>query len=159
MNAEQRFDILKIELSLIQATFDKYDDLIFRSRNSFVTLWLAGLGFAFTIKSDAVPLLVLALSVVYWFLEGMMRHQYWFKYVDRYRFLRNNINSPEPALAKISVYDLTNHFCRTPIGAFAKFKACFLKVEPSVLYGIMGFLAFGVWLLLRNGILHFPGEG
>lgn len=159
MTSEQRFDILKIELSLIQATLDKYDDLIFRGRNSFVTLWLAALGFAFTIKSDALPLLVVALSLVYWFLEGMMRHQYWFKYVDRYRFLRDSINAADHQLGKIAVYDLTNHFHRTPVSSWNKFRSCFLKAEPSVLYGLMGALALAVWLFLHNGVLHFPGKG
>jgi hypothetical protein len=156
VSPEQHFEILKTELSLIQATLDKYDDLIFRGRNSFVTLWLAALGLAFTIKSEAVPLLVVALSLVYWFLEGMMRHQYWFKYVDRYRFLRNNINNPGTELASLTVYDLTNHFNRTTVGRWKKFRACFFKVEPSVLYGLMGTLALALWLLLHNGILHFP---
>jgi len=155
MTPEQRFEILKTELSLIQATLDKYDDLIFRGRNSFVTLWLAALGLAFTIHSEEIPLLVTLLSFVYWFLEGMMRHQYWFKYVDRYRFLRNMLNDPAVSLVSISVYDLTNHFHRTPVRAGKKFRACFFKVEPSALYGVMGGLALALWLLLRNGVVSF----
>ncbi|MGY6518800.1 MAG: hypothetical protein ACXIUZ_08800 [Lysobacteraceae bacterium] len=157
MSPDQRFEILKIEISLIQKTLDKYDDLIFRGRNSFVTLWLAALGLAFTIKSEVVPLLVVAMSLAYWFLEGMMRHQYWFKYVDRYRFLRCKINEPEPALARLPVYDLTNHFNRAQIHRWKKIKACFFKFEPSVLYGVMGIIAFVLWVLLHCEILSFSG--
>ena len=33
INPEQRLEIIKLEMGLIQATLDKYDDLIFRNRN------------------------------------------------------------------------------------------------------------------------------
>ena len=158
MTPDQKFEILKTELSLIQATLDKYDDLIFRGRNFFITLWLASLGLAFTIKSEIVPLLAVALSGLYWFLEGMMRHQYWFKYVDRYRFLRDRINAPDFQLAGISVYDLTNHFHRIHRSWWARVRACFFKTEPTVLYGVMGCAAFVLWLLLRDRVLQFPAR-
>ena len=156
MTPEQRFEILKIELSLIQSRFDKYDDLIFRGRNLFVTLWLACLGLSFTIKSVVVPWLAVALSVLYWFLEGMMRHQYWFKYVDRYRFLRDWINKPGADISHISVYDLTNTAHRVSKSRRHQIKACFFKLEPTVLYAVMGVSAFLLWLLLRLSILTFP---
>lgn len=156
MDAVQKFEILKTELSLIQATLDKYDDLIFRGRNLFVTLWIASLGLSFTIKSPTVPLLAVLLSLLYWFLEGMMRHQYWFKYVDRYRYLRDQINSQTFNLSDISVYDLTNHFHGTSYSRRARISACFFKLEPSMSFGVMGVAAFLVWLLLRFGVLGFP---
>ncbi|WP_341644075.1 hypothetical protein [Thauera sp. SDU_THAU2] len=156
MDADQKFEILKTELSLIQATLDKYDDLIFRGRNLFVTLWIASLGLAFTIKSPAVPLLAALLSILYWFLEGMMRHQYWFKYVDRYRFLRSQLNSPEFKLSAVSVYDLTNHFHRAEQSRWARVKACFFKLEPSISFGVMGAAAILIWLLIHAGVLTFP---
>jgi hypothetical protein len=105
LTATERFEILKIELSLIQATLDKYDDLIFRNRNIFITLWIACIGLAFTIKSADITLLAAFLSLMYWFLEGMMRHQYWYKYVCRYRFLRDSLNKDEIDISEISVYD------------------------------------------------------
>ncbi len=152
---ERRFEILKIELSLIQSRFDKYDDLIFRGRSLFVTLWLACLGLSFTIRSIVVPWLAVMLSVLYWFLEGTMRHQYWYKYVERYRFLRDAINRPGVDLSYMSVYDLTNTVHRISKSRRHQMKACFFKLEPSVLYGVMGTAAFLVWLLLRFSILRF----
>jgi hypothetical protein len=156
ISSDQRFEILKIEISLIQSTLDKYDDLIFRGRNSFITLWLAALGLSFTIKSEVVPLLVVVISAVYWLLEGMMRYQYWFKYVDRYRFLRDNINASDFLPSSIPVYDLTNHIRRVPPSRWSKFKACFLKREPLFLYGLMGAMSLALWFLLQNGTLVFP---
>src|SRR5690606_20735716 len=158
MNSDQRFEILNTELSLIQATLDKYYDLIFCGRNVFVTLWMACLGLAFTIHAAVVPLLAVAVSFLYWFLEGMMRYQYWLKYVDRYRFLRDHINAPGSDIAKISVYDLTNHFHRAQQSWWSKVRACFFKAEPTILYGIMGLSAFVLWVLLINGVLLFPEQ-
>ncbi len=89
MNSSERFEVLKIELQLIQAMLDKYDDLIFRSRNFFMTIWMASVGLAFTIKTVEIFYLASLLSVICWFLEGMIRFKYWIKYVDRYRYLRD----------------------------------------------------------------------
>ena len=154
MTPEQRFEVLKTELALIQATLDKYDDLIFRGRNFFITLWIACVGLSFTIKAAAIPLLAVLLALLYWFLEGMMRHQYWFKYVDRYRFLRDTLNSPSFDLKSLSIYDLTNHFHRRPITKWEKFCQCFFKIEPSALYLLMGSAAALIWLLIHFRILE-----
>jgi len=156
LTAEQRLEILKIEISLIQSRFDKYDDLIFRGRNSFITLWLACLGLAFTIRSAFVPLLAVGLSGLYWFLEGMVRHQYWYKYVDRYRFLRDSINGPEFDVSQISVYDLTNTLHRVSKSRWHQLRPCFFKLEPTVLYAVMAIAAFAIRLLLNERVLSFP---
>ena len=153
MDSDKKFQILTAELSLIQATLDKYDALIFQGRNFFVTLWIATLGLAFTVRSEVVPLLAVVLAMLYWFLEGMMRHQYWFKYVDRYRFLRARINDPGFEVESVSVYDLTNHYHRTEVSSWSKISACFFKIEPSVLYGVMGLAALGLWLLISAGVV------
>lgn len=159
MSPEQKFEILKVEMELIQSTLDKYDDLIFRGRNFFVTLWLACLGLSFTIKSVFVPLLAVGLAILYWFFEGMMRYQYWFKYVDRYRFLRKrlNLSSDSFDIKQISVYDLTNHYHREKISRATQINACFFKKEPTFVYALMGVCALLVWALLICGVVHFAG--
>lgn len=92
-------------MGLIQGTFDKYYDLIFRNRNWFITIWAGAIGLAFTVKDPRIALLAILAAVLYWFLEGMMRHQYWYKYVIRYRAIREWLNNSE--LDSISIYDLT----------------------------------------------------
>ena len=82
-DSKERLEILKIEMSLIQGTFDKYDDLIFRNRNWFITIWVGAIGLAFTLKDPRITLLAVLASLLYWFTEGLMRHQYWYKYVIR----------------------------------------------------------------------------
>ncbi|HFQ5115743.1 TPA: hypothetical protein ACGU7D_004584, partial [Vibrio vulnificus] len=139
---KDKLEILKIEMTLIQGTFDKYDDLIFRNRNWFITLWAGAIGLAFTTKDPKITFLAALAALLYWLLEGMMRHQYWHKYVIRYRTIREWLNESDGE--SISVYDLTNHY-----GKRAKWwervKSSFFKLEPTMLAIIMivgAFVAF-----------------
>jgi len=129
-NDEQKLEILKVEMSLIQGTFDKYDDLIFRNRNWFITIWAGAIGLAFTIKDPEITYLGVLAACLYWFLEGMMRNQYWYKYVVRYRAIRAWLN--ESSVEPISVYDLTNHY-GTRASKWETAKNSFFKLEPAVL--------------------------
>ncbi|MDA0143976.1 hypothetical protein GL177_09435 [Vibrio toranzoniae] len=131
---KDRLEILKVEMTLIQGTFDKYDDLIFRNRNWFITLWAGAIGLAFTIKDPRITFLAVLAALLYWFLEGMMRHQYWYKYVIRYRAIRDWINKSEKE--SISVYDLTNHYGQRA-KKWERIKSSFFKLEPTLLGTIM----------------------
>lgn len=156
MNANDKFELLKIELQLIQTTLDKYDDLIFRGRNFFITLWMSSIGLAFTIKSPMMIITASMLAIIYWLFEGLMRFKYWIKYVDRYRFLRNEINKNGFLVKNISVYDLTNHFHRAEKQCvISKIKTCFFKLEPSLLYLIMGGASLFIFILLRFDMIGF----
>ncbi|WP_429234976.1 hypothetical protein [Aeromonas salmonicida] len=156
MNVNDKFELLKIELQLIQTTLDKYDDLIFRGRNFFITLWMSAIGLAFTIKSPTMIVTASMLAFIYWLFEGLMRFKYWIKYVDRYRFLRNEINKKDFSVENISVYDLTNHFHRTENKSIMqKISACFFKLEPTLLYLIMGGASFFIFILLHLEIITF----
>lgn len=127
---KEHLEILKVEMSLLQGIFNKYDDLIFRNRNWFITIWVGAIGLAFTLENPTLSYLAVLASVLYWFTEGMMRHQYWYKYVVRYRAIREWLN--ESTSESISVYDLTNHFGRRP-SAWERIHNSFLKLEPSLL--------------------------
>lgn len=142
---DQKLEILKIEMSLIQGTFDKYDDLIFRNRNWFITIWTGAIGLAFTINDPKITYLGLLAAFLYWFLEGMMRNQYWYKYVVRYRAIRSWLN--EDTNEDISVYDLTNHY-----GMQAKWRETarqsFFKIEPTLLGFFMAISALVAYFLV-----------
>lgn len=133
-----RLEILKLEMGLIQKTLDKYDDLIFRNRNWFITLWAAVLGLSFT--QDKIPATyAIILCVLFWFFEGMMRHQYWYKYVLRYRTLRYSFNNDK--IDSLSLYDLTNSLTKEKVSWYKKIFDCFFKLEPSLVYLLMSFIA------------------
>lgn len=148
LKKEQRLEIIKLEMELIQNTFNKYDDLIFRNRNWFITLWLGCIGICFTIKSPLPSLLAIALCIIYWFLEGMMRFQYWYKYVIRYRAIRDFINSSKLEIKEFSLYDLTNHYGEDKTDNLEKFKKCFIKKEPIFLYIFMALTALTTYVFL-----------
>lgn len=133
-NEDQKLEILKLEMGLIQGTFDKYDDLMWRNRNWFITIWAGAIGLGITTNQSALALLAMAAAFLYWIIEGTMRFQYWFKYVVRYRAIRTWLN--ESADQDISVYDLTNHYGERPT-TFVKFIKSYLKLEPTLVFGSM----------------------
>lgn len=57
-----------------------------------MTLWIACVGFSFTTRSTLLPFLAVVLSILYYLLEGMLRFAYWYKYVIRYRVIRDELN-------------------------------------------------------------------
>ena len=136
---QDRLEILKVEMGLIQGTFDKYDDLIFRNRNWFITIWAGAIGLAFTVKDPRITFLAILAAGLYWLLEGMMRHQYWYKYVVRYRAIREWLNESESEF--ISVYDLTNHY-GVRATKCERITNSFFKLEPSLLGIFMAISAF-----------------
>jgi hypothetical protein len=145
-NADEKLEILILEMELLQGTFAKYDDVIFRSRGWFVTVWLAVTGAALTTRAPDLTLLAAAAALIYWLFEGLMRYQYWHKYVVRYRAIRDWLNdstSPED----ISIYDLTNHYGKRASGG-ERFRKSFLKLEPTVTYSVMAVAALIVRLLV-----------
>lgn len=151
-DSSQRLEILKLEMQLIQSTLDKYDDLMFRNRNWFITIWMGAIGLSFTIHSTSVAILGALVAFVYWFIEGMMRHQYWYKYVARYRAIRTWLNDPKSE-AEISIYDLTNHYGTCP-EHWERIRKSFLKLEPTVVYLLMAGGAIAVGLLMTSGIIE-----
>jgi hypothetical protein len=146
-DSKERLEILKVEMGLIQGTFDKYGDLIFRNRNWFITIWAGAIGLAFTIKDPRIIFLAVLAAILYWFLEGMMRHQYWYKYVVRYRAIRKWLNDSEAE--SISVYDLTNHYGQRAT-KWERVKNSFLKLEPSLLGIVMAISAIVAYTLVPN---------
>ncbi len=143
---KERLEVLKIEMGLLQGTLDKYDSLIFQSRNWFISLWLGAVGLAFTAKVPNLALLAGAAAVIYWVFEGLMRHQYWYKYVVRYRAIRQWLNAPGSPEA-ISIYDLTNHYGERAAG-WLRFRKCFFKLEPTIVYSLISFAAWVVSYLV-----------
>lgn len=137
LSEDSRFELLKLEMGLLQSTLDKYDDLIYRNRNWFITLWAALIGLSFTNKITFLPLFGIGLAIVYWLLEGVLRYKSWYKNVNRYREIRDTLNSKVFDINKISVYDLTNKYGKQEYKISEKISACFFRMEAMFLYLIM----------------------
>ena len=150
---DEKFEVLKIEMGLIQNTLDKYDDFIFRNRNWFITLWIATIGLSFSVKSSLIALLATGLCFIYWLIEGVMRSEYWYKYVLRYRAIRNSLNQDDFNINKFNIYDLTNKFGKTDHSEKPKIKETFFKFEPGVIYFFMAIAALVIFILMERGVL------
>ena len=144
-DSKEQLEILKVEMSLIQGIFNKYDDLIFRNRNWFITIWVGAIGLAFTVKAPKLSYLAVLASALYWFTEGMMRYQYWYKYVVRYRAIREWLNESESE--SISFYDLTNPFGRRA-SIWERVHNSFFKLEPTLLGVFLAAIALFIYGLV-----------
>lgn len=156
LSPEQRLDLLKTEMQLLQGIFNKYDDMIFRSRNWFITLWMATIGLGFTVRVPALFLMAGFLAVLYWVLEGTIRHQYWYKYVVRYRAVREELNKTPANVKGLSLYDLTHHYGTHKPTERQRLWQSFAKLEPFVLYVSLGVAAVVVWHLVATGVIALP---
>ena len=154
--SDQRLDLLKIEMQLIQGIFNKYDDMIVKNRNWFITLWTATIGLGITARVPAYILMGSLLAGLYWFLEGMIRHQYWYKYVVRYRAIRDELHSDQPSFKNLSPYDLTHHYGKNKPDKLTRVWQSFAKGEPTFLYSVLASIAFGVWYLIVTGAIALP---
>lgn len=145
-------------MGLLQTTLDKYDDLIFRNRSWFITLWMGTIALGLA-KSQFLVLGSAFVAILFWSLEGMMRQRHWYKYVKRYRTIREYLNRNHDE-ELLSVYDLTNHYKDRKEGTAKNnpvdnsFKNSFLKREPIVIYGGLATVSILILCLLNFGVIH-----
>ncbi len=144
LTSDQRVEIIKIEMTLLQSRFDKYDDAILRSRGWLVTIVTALLGTTLTLKTPDLAVLSCVITVLFYVLEISWRMAYWYKYVDRYRLIRDTLNKQQ-SIDSLPLYDLTNHHS-PKTNWFRRFVDCILWGEPLLFYVI---LAAGSLCILR----------
>ncbi len=153
---ETRLDLLKVEMNLIQSIFDKYDDMMFKSRNWFVTLWAAAIGLRFSTRVIYLFLLAAVLSILYWVLESLIRHQHWYKYVVRYRAIRDALNQNPSGISTMSIYDLTHHVSGDAPSRWKRFRESFIRLVPLAVYLSLGAAALLLWWVFHNGTFQIP---
>ena len=142
-NDEHRFQILLSEMSLLQGRFDKYDDLIFRQRSWMVTVVVATLGAAISLEEPQLIVLGGAVPVLFWLYETIWRAAYWHKYVVRYRFIRDSLNSGAQ-IEEFNLYDLTHHYGSRP-STWEVFRTCAGRFEPIIFYLSLVAVTLVVW--------------
>ena len=150
LNKDEKLEILKLEMGLLQSTLDKYDDLIYRNRNWFITLWAAMIGLSFTNNIYFLPLFGIGLALVYWLLEGVLRYKSWYKNVNRYREIRDALNSKDFDINQISIYDLTNKYGKQEYKIGEKISACFFRMEAIFLYLIMVGASLVIYFIINK---------
>lgn len=129
---KDRLQILVNEMNLIQGRLDKYDDLIFRNRGWTVTIAIALLGSALTLKKKELAILAIFVLLLFYLIEILWRWLYMHKYILRYRFIRDSLHDNKP-INSFTVYDLTHHYGEPPKWC-SKVRDCVLKLESFVFY-------------------------
>lgn len=143
---EQRFQILLAEMNLLQGRFDKYDQLMFTERGWLVTIIVAVLGAALTLKLRSLAALSASIPALFYILEVLWRSGYWHKYVTRYRYIRDTLNEGQ-SLDTISLYDLTHHY-GDPSTKWNAIRASAFRTEPIVFFGSLVLSSLVVLLLI-----------
>lgn len=141
LRIDDRLELIKLEMQLLQQRLTKYDELIWAVRGWAVTLTVALTGWASTkLENPGAMLFVLRIAVfvpvLFWIEEGMLRAGYVAKYIDRYRLLRAFLNESSSDLEKIPLYDLTSHQAgRTPRSH--RFFHSFFRLESTFLFLVL----------------------
>jgi len=60
----------------------RLDDLLFKIKASFITVWVATIGWAFTVKNTRLVPLAFIVIIAFWMLEGLFRGLQT-RYIDR----------------------------------------------------------------------------
>jgi hypothetical protein len=136
LSRSERIHLLGLEMQLLQSRFDKYDDLIFRSRGWLIVVVVATLGAGISGQNPNLAYLASAVAAFFYVVEGLWRLLYLSRFVHRYKYLRDKINSKNP-LEGLKVYDLTNELGGPKPSKWKDFRTVFLRVEPLFFYSVL----------------------
>jgi len=135
---KDQLTILLKEMDLLQKVFDKYDDWIFKTRGGCITAVLALISISFSKLQTDLRFLAVLLPLISWVLEGMIRWDHWYGYVQRYFTISKFLNGNEPP--DLYVYDLKNYMgekTTRPSGGRGVIRSSFGKLEPAIFYGFI----------------------
>lgn len=94
---DARFDfqlrMLEKGASELQAQISRLDDLLFKIKASFITVWVATIGWAFTIRNERLVPLAFVVVVAFWMFEGLFRGAQ-SRHIDRSRLVMAFVNDP-----------------------------------------------------------------
>lgn len=77
--------------SELQTQVTRLDDLLFKIKASFITVWTALMGWAFTIRNERLVPFALVLVLAFWMFEGMFRGVQR-RYIERTRWITSFVN-------------------------------------------------------------------
>jgi hypothetical protein len=140
--------ILLKEMDLLQKVFDKYDDWIFKLRAACLTS-VAALSITYFKDYPNLRTLALLIPVMGWVVEGMIRWDHWYGYVERYNTIRNFLNSKEGSLYIYDLKDYRDHGRKSlcEMLTYERLRPSFLKPEVVIFYIlVIAFCLFLRWL-------------
>jgi hypothetical protein len=93
VSARFAFQLRMLEkgVSEIQGQIARLDDLLFKLKATFVTIWVAVIGWSATLKSNELISLALIVVLAFWMLEGVFRAVQ-ARFIDRAREFTSLLN-------------------------------------------------------------------
>jgi len=136
-DADEKAILLK-EMDLLQKIFDKYDGWIFKLRAACLTS-VPALSITLSAKHPELKTLAILIPFMGFFVEGMIRWDHWYGYVERYNVIRTFLNSKD---GKLYLYDLKNYRNggrRNFLEMFTRERiaSSFCKQEVAVFYALL----------------------
>ena len=147
LTRQERLDFLKIEISLLQEWFNKYDELIFRLRGWLMTIFVAVLGLMLNQKVTKLTGLLIGVAIFFYLFEMLWLYWYWSKRSLRFKEIRRALNSNLEELMCVPIFDFTYNYSRTNKSS-QRFFMAIKSIEPIIFYSG---LAVGT-LLVNRGI-------
>ena len=149
-NNIDRSEYLKLEIELLQTRFDKFDDFSFRNRNWFLTIWSGLITVTFIAKIEFLPYIAIIICFLYWSSEGLIRYKYWYRFVPKYRLIRDLLNTDSSDINSIDLLDLTCSNDQNIVKKYTKnkFRNSFFRIELVILYGGMIILSLLIGFII-----------
>ena len=149
-------EVLLKEMEFLQTRFDKYDDLIWRNRSIFSTIVIAivGIGIANNEKESFTLWISLSLIItgLFYIQEIVFRVSYVYRYVSRYRLIRDSINGVKDLkIEDLKLYDLTNRLGPRP-KLRDKITTAVLRGEAFLFYFFSALIIGIFYWVSQNGL-------
>lgn len=134
LSREEKLEIIKIEISLLQSWFDKYDEIIFRARCLLATGFIAVLGFMINKNMFQLTKLLIGVDIFFYLFEILWLYRYWTRRTLRYQLIQYTLNKTPENIIKIPIFDPT--YSRGKNNTRSKRLKIWIKKcdEPSLFY-------------------------
>lgn len=137
MNGKQ-YDILKLELEIVQRQIDKYDQQGATIKAWTVTLWAASLGWSFQVDRPAMILVGIFVALAFWMLDAVNKN-----FRQDYKHRRDEVTKALQArVAETESTIVTPSFpAHRMSGAFRQM----LEPHIFILYSALIIIGLAVW--------------
>jgi len=151
MDEQKKFELMKLEISLLQDVFNKYDDWILKIRFYSFIILISFLGLYSTREPNYYSYYITFVPIFLYIHESFIRYKYLHKFEQRFRQIRNQINIDD---TRYPTFDPTAAYTRKGDDFNKKrIKNSFLKKE-SIIYYMIQLIFTASILILFNNFIH-----
>ncbi len=142
--------------SEIQTQVARLDELLFKLKASFITVWAAMIGWSFTIKSDRLIPLAFIVVIAFWMFESMFRGIQW-RFIERSRWITAFVNDHELLARTFATRTFPSQIV-FPLGIretewdrLRIWARGFISPVIATLYLFVGFVTYLLWIAAPFG--------